>query len=93
MHSIVCMSGRLRHIALTVEQVTGGYAWLLFESAGHRLLVLERGKQPYRTYVQALQAGFEHLAFLSASGLHERGIDYQPTAQQYATASELVEFQ
>jgi hypothetical protein len=68
------MSGRLRHIALTVEQSDAGYAWLLFENAGGRLLVLERAKRPHRSYLQALQAGFEHLALLSASGLFERGI-------------------
>jgi len=92
------MSGQLRHIALTVEQLSGGYAWLLFESAGKRLLVLERGKQPYRTYLQALQAGFEELALLSACGLHERGIGHVPgpaaaQAGEKAAAPELVEFE
>ena len=88
------MSGRrLRHIALTVEQVTSGYAWLLFESAGGRLLVLERGKQPYRSHLQALQAGFEQLALLSANGLHERGISCEPAAPAQAQPRELVEFE
>jgi hypothetical protein len=73
------MSRRLRHIALTVEATDrGGYGWLLIESAGQRLFVLERGQQNYSTYLRALQAGFEHLALLSASGLHERGIEYSP---------------
>ena len=37
------MSGRLRHIALTVEQ-TGNrsYAWLLIESAGGAVFVLDK---------------------------------------------------
>ena len=91
------MSGRpLRHIALTVEQVSGGYSWLLFESSAKRLLVLERGKQPYRSYMQALQAGYEQLALLSASGLHERGIAYTPSAparEEREEALELVEFE
>ena len=56
----MCMSGRpLRHIALTVQQVTGGYAWLLFEGTNGRLVVLERGARPYRSYMLALQAGYE----------------------------------
>lgn len=47
---MVCMTGRpLRHIALTVQQVTGGYAWLLFEGTNGRLVVLERGPRPYRS--------------------------------------------
>lgn len=66
---------RLRHIALTVEQSDDGYAWLLFESVRGRLLVLERARRPHRSYLQALQAGYEHLALLSASGLCERGIE------------------
>lgn len=93
MHSILCMSRPLRHIALTVQQLTGGYGWLLFESAGGRLLVLERCKQPYRSYMQALQAGYEQLALLSASGLHERGIAWEPAAQRKAEPAELVEFE
>jgi hypothetical protein len=71
------MRGRLRHIALTVEQSDAGYAWLLFESAGGRLRVLERAKRSSKSYLQALQAGYEHLALLSASGLFERGIGYR----------------
>lgn len=56
----MCMSGRpLRHIALTVQQVTGGYAWLLFECTNGGLVVLERGARPYRSYMLALQAGYE----------------------------------
>ncbi|HVZ46619.1 MAG TPA: hypothetical protein VHA82_22630 [Ramlibacter sp.] len=85
------MNERLRHIALTVEQVTGGYGWLLFESAGKRLVVLERAKQPYRTYLRALQAGYEALALLSACGLHERGIGHEPATREAEAARELVE--
>ena len=91
------MSGRpLRHIALTVQQVTGGYAWLLFEGTNGRLVVLERGARPYRSYMLALQAGYEQLALLSASGLHERGIAHAPCAtprEPVAKALELVEFE
>lgn len=91
------MSGHLRHVALTVEETQGGFAWLLFESAGGKLLVLERGRKPYDTYLQALQAGFEELALLSACGLHERGVGHVPAAaapQQQAPSREpeLVEF-
>jgi hypothetical protein len=86
------MSGRLRHIALTVEQVEGGYAWLLFESAGKRLVVVQRAKSPSRSYLQALQSGYEALALLSACGLHERGIEHQATSAADAEA-ELVELE
>jgi hypothetical protein len=82
---------RLRHIALTVEQVDGGYAWLLFESAGGRLLVLERAGRPHRSYLQALQAGYEHLALLSASGLCERGIAHDADAAEESEPLPLVE--
>jgi hypothetical protein len=87
------MSRPLRHIALTVEHVTGGYGWLLFESVGKRLVVLERGKQPYRTYLQALQRGYEELALLSACGLHERGIGHDASAAQPEETRELVELE
>ena len=86
------MSGPLRHIALTVEKTgEGAFHWLLIESAGGRLFVLERADLGFSTYLRALQAGFEHLALLSASGLHERGLEYKPGAQTYRQAAELIE--
>jgi hypothetical protein len=87
------MSTRLRHIALTVEKnQAGGFHWLLIESAGRKLFVLERAQRAFSTYLRALQAGFEHLALLSASGLHERGIEHNPDqAEQYPRQVELVE--
>jgi hypothetical protein len=66
------MSGRLRQIALTVEQ--GGlnsYTWVLIESADGRVFVLKKAPRPQVTYMDALSAGYEELALLSACGLHE----------------------
>ena len=62
---------------------------MLIESTGRKLFVLERAERAHSTYLRALQAGFEHLALLSASGLHERGIEY--SAQQEAFPAQ-VEF-
>jgi hypothetical protein len=85
------MSGPLRHIALTVEKTgTGAFHWLLIESAGGRLFVLERASTRFSTYLRALQAGFEHLALLSASGLHERGLEYTPGAETYRQPAEMI---
>jgi hypothetical protein len=81
------MSGRLRHIALTVEQ-TGNrtYAWLLIESAGGRVFVLKRAARDQGSYLAALDAGYEELALLSACGLHEGGIEYDG-GQPFAAAA------
>jgi hypothetical protein len=70
------MTGRLRHIALTVEQ-TGNksYAWVLIESAGGRVFVLKKGVRSHGSYLPALSEGYEELALLSACGLHERGLE------------------
>lgn len=69
------MSGRLRHIALTVEQPgTKSYVWVLIESAGGRLFVLKKGLRAHGTYLAALSEGYEELALLSACGLHEQGV-------------------
>ena len=79
------MSGRLRHIALTVEQ-TGdkSYAWVLIESAGGRVFVLKKGVRNHSSYLPALNEGYEELVLLSACGLHERGLEHggQGTAVQ-----------
>jgi hypothetical protein len=82
------MSGRLRHIALTVEQ-TGNrtYAWLLIESAGGRVFVLKRAARAHGTYLSALNAGYEELALLSACGLHERGIEHDGGQEAAAPAA------
>ena len=72
------MSGRLRHIALTVEQTgTRAYAWVLIESAGGRVFVLKKAAGTCSTYLAALNQGYEELALLSACGLHERGLEQQ----------------
>ena len=89
------MSGRLRHIALTVEQ-TGNrtYGWLLIESAGGRVFVLKKAAREHASYLAALDAGYEELALLSACGLHERGLghDGQDGGPGYAaTAIERAE--
>jgi len=67
------MSSPIRHIALTVEKnASNGYLWLLIESVQDHLVVFERSAVPSGTYLRALTAGFEYLALLSASGLHDR---------------------
>jgi hypothetical protein len=83
------MSGRLRHIALTVEQ-TGNksYAWVLIESAGGRVFVLKKGVRSHSSYLPALNEGYEELALLSACGLHERGLEDE---SRHAGARPLVE--
>jgi hypothetical protein len=72
---MACMSGPLRHIALTVEQ-TGNrsYAWLLIESAAGRVFVLKRAQRESTSYTAALAQGYEELVMLSACGLHERAL-------------------
>lgn len=92
----MCTNKRLRNIALTVEQAEGGYVWLLFEGAAGRLFKLEQARYPLRSYAKALQAGYEKLALLSASGLVERGIAYDelspaPAEQPPSTFAELAE--
>ncbi len=83
------MRGPLRHIALTVEQApSGGYHWLLLESSGGKLFVLERALRANPTYLRALQEGFEHLALLSASGLCEQNAKLKPGAPPYPRVEE-----
>ena len=66
------MSNRLRKIALTVEQSgLNSYTWVLIESADGRAFVLKKAPRPQATYMDALSAGYEELALLSACGLHE----------------------
>jgi hypothetical protein len=93
-HSMGCMSGRLRHIALTVEQ-TGprSYGWVLIESAGGRVFVLKKSPAPSSSYLTALAGGYEELALLSACGLHERGLEQSPgeAAATVSAALELAE--
>jgi hypothetical protein len=73
------MSRPLRHIALTVERTgSGGYGWLLIESAGGRVFVLKKAPRTHPTYMGALDAGYQELALLSACGLHENRL---PQAQ------------
>ena len=67
------MSGPLRHIALTVEQTgRSAYAWLLIESADNSVFVLKKAQRTYTSYLDALDAGYQELALLSACGLHAR---------------------
>lgn len=79
------MSGRLRHIALTVEQAgLNSYTWVLIESAAGRVFVLKKAESPQTTYMGALTAGYEALSLLSESGLHEHAPESgagQPKAQ------------
>jgi hypothetical protein len=84
------MSGRLRQIALTVEETSlNSYTWVLIESAAGRVVVLEKAEQPQATYMGALTAGYERLAQLSANGMHEdedasdRGAQHSKAQQQY----------
>ena len=86
------MSGRLRHIALTVEQTgTRSYAWILIESAGGRVFVLKKAAHPSSTYLSALNQGYEELALLSACGLHERGIEQGGKPETEHNVLELAE--
>jgi hypothetical protein len=86
------MSGRLRQIALTVEQTgNNSYAWVLLESAGGRVFVLKKAMRNHSSYLPALNAGYEELALLSACGLHERGLDYNGSTAAAPAAIELVE--
>ena len=89
---VIFMSGRLRHIALTVEQ-TGNrsYAWVLIESAGGCVFVLKKGVRGHGSYLPALQEGYEELALLSACGLHERGLEHGGHDRAAAPVIELVE--
>ena len=67
------MSGPLRHIALTVEQTgRSAYAWLLIESADNSVFVLKKAPRTHSSYLDALDAGYQELALLSACGLHAR---------------------
>jgi len=85
------MSGRLRHIALTVEQPErNSYAWLLIESAGGKVFVLKRAARSHRSYLSALDEGYEELALMSACGLHERGIEYRAPAANESAVLELA---
>jgi hypothetical protein len=69
------MSGRLRQIALTVEQTgLNHYTWVLFESAEGRVFVLKKAPAAKATYMDALSAGYEELALLSACGLHQQRV-------------------
>ena len=53
--------------------------------------MLERARRPLRSYLQALQAGYEHLALLSASGLCERGIAHGARPEDECEPLPLVE--
>ncbi|MDB5870806.1 MAG: hypothetical protein JWQ07_248 [Ramlibacter sp.] len=90
--TIFGMSGRLRQIALTIEQTAkNGYAWVLIESAGGRVFVLKKASHSHGSYLAALAAGYEELALLSACGLHERGLEHnaQPAAPAIVELVEL----
>ena len=82
------MSGCLRHIALTVEQ-TGNrtYSWLLIESAAGRVFVLKKAASDHSSYLDALNAGYEELALLSACGLHENGLAHDAPQRTAAAAA------
>ncbi len=86
------MSGSLRHVALTVEQIGDcRYGWLLIESAGGRVFVLKKAISAYNSYMGALDAGYQELALLSACGLHHRGPEQAHEEPQVQRSIELAE--
>jgi hypothetical protein len=87
------MTRALRHIALTVEQTgRNAYGWLLIESASGKVFVLKRASRPHATYMGALDAGYQELALLSASGLHEQeGVEQESAPTEQRPTIELAE--
>ena len=62
---------RLRHVALTVEQIgPNSFRWLLTEGIDGHVVPLRTSSRPFTTYMGALDAGHVQLARLRASDLH-----------------------